>query len=142
MNIQSTLIDENIVRTADIVSAYVSNNVVEADSVGDLIRSVHQALGDLGSTESEERPEPAVPIGKSIKPDYIVCLEDGKKLKMLKRYLRTHYDLSPEEYRAKWDLPPDYPLVSPNYSERRRELAKDIGLGTVGNPRRGRKKTT
>jgi len=120
MNIQSTLIDENIVRTADIVSAYVSNNVVEADSVGDLIRSVHQALGDLGSTESEERPEPAVPIGKSIKPDYIVCLEDGKKLKMLKRYLRTHYDLSPEEYRPKWYLPPDYPLVSPNYSERRR----------------------
>lgn len=120
-----------ITLTSDIVAAHVSNNNVDVDSVPDLITNVYHALSALGedSEKEEERPEPAVSIRASVKPDYIVCLEDGKKLKMLKRYLRTNYDMTPEEYRARWNLPPDYPMVAPNYAEKRRDLAKKIGLG-------------
>jgi len=120
--------------SADIVASYVSHNSASATSVAELIRTVHQALATLGETAAPvaapaERAKPAVPISKSIQNDFIVCLEDGKKLKMLKRYLRAQYDLSPEEYRRKWGLPPDYPMVAPAYAVRRSEFAKQIGLG-------------
>lgn len=120
-----------ITLTSDIVAAHLSNNNVDVDAVPDLITNVYGALSNLGEAApaEEERPEPAVSIRASIKPDYIVCLEDGKKLKMLKRYLRTNYDMTPEEYRARWGLPADYPMVAPNYAEKRRDLAKKIGLG-------------
>jgi predicted transcriptional regulator len=120
-----------ITLTSDIVSAHLSNNSVPVDAVPGLITSVYSALAKLGeSAEPEEaRPTPAVSIRASVKPDYLVCLEDGKKLTMLKRYLRTNYNMSPEEYRARWNLPADYPMVAPNYAEKRRELAKNIGLG-------------
>ncbi len=122
--------------TADIVSAHVSNNVVPVEDLGVLIRNVHHALSGLGDGDaaSETRPEPAVAVRSSVKPDYIVCLEDGRKLKMMKRHLMTHYRLTPEQYRAKWGLPADYPMVAPNYAEQRRTLAKQSGLGTK--PRR------
>ena len=131
-----------ITLTSDIVAAHVSNNNVEVDDVPALITKVHAALAGLdnGAQVEEETPEPAVSIRASVKPDYIVCLEDGKKLKMLKRYLRTNYDMSPEEYRARWNLPSDYPMVAPNYAEKRRELAKKIGLGRKPGQKRGRKK--
>lgn len=119
--------------TADIVAAHVSNNNVAVSDIPLIIRSVHDALSNLGNNaEAEVRQEPAVSIRASVKPDYIVCLEDGKKLKMLRRHLMTHYDMTPEEYRAKWGLSSDYPMVAPNYAEKRRELAKAIGLGTKG----------
>jgi predicted transcriptional regulator len=111
-----------------IVSAYVANNNVPPSELPDLIRTVHEALMNPGEA-APERPEPAVPIKKSIRPDYIVCLEDGKKLKMLKRHLRTSFGLSPDEYRTKWALPSDYPMVAPKYAKTRSELAKKIGLG-------------
>lgn len=117
---------------AEIVSAYVSRNTVPADAVPELIRSVCQALEGLGHpavSAAEERPKPAVPIGKSVQHDFIVCLEDGKKLKMLKRYLRSRYNLSPEDYRRRWGLPADYPMVAPAYAARRSDFAKQIGLG-------------
>ncbi|MXP32806.1 MucR family transcriptional regulator [Parerythrobacter jejuensis] len=131
-----------ITLTSDIVAAHVSNNDVDVDAVPSLITNVYGALAGLGQDEepAETRPDPAVSIRASIKPDYIVCLEDGKKLKMLKRYLRTNYDMSPEEYRARWELPADYPMVAPNYAEKRRELAKKIGLGRKPGQKRGRKK--
>ena len=131
-----------ITLTSDIVAAHLSNNNVDVDAVPTLITNVYQALAGLGkeAAAEEPRPEPAVAIRSSIKPDYIVCLEDGKKLKMLKRYLRTNYDMTPEEYRARWGLPADYPMVAPNYAERRRELAKKIGLGRKPGQKRGRKK--
>jgi predicted transcriptional regulator len=121
-----------ITLTADIVSAHVSNNSVAVNDVPGLIQNIHSALSQLGTTtpEPEVKQEPAVSVRASIKPDYIVCLEDGKKLKMLKRHLMTHYNLTPEQYRAKWNLPADYPMVAPNYAEQRRTLAKKIGLGT------------
>jgi len=121
-----------IALTADIVSAHVSNNNVTVTDLPLLIQNVHGALNGLGDAlvEPEVRPEPAVSIRSSIKPDYVVCLEDGKKLKMLKRHLMTHYNLTPDQYRAKWNLPSDYPMVAPNYAEQRRTLAKKIGLGT------------
>lgn len=121
-----------ITLTADIVSAHVSNNSVAVSDLPLLIKNVHTALNSLGDTmvEPEVKQEPAVSIRSSIKPDYVVCLEDGKKLKMLKRHLMTHYQMSPDQYRAKWNLPPDYPMVAPNYAEQRRSLAKQIGLGT------------
>jgi predicted transcriptional regulator len=121
-----------ITLTADIVSAHVSNNSVAVSDVPGLIQNIHSALSQLGTTapEPEVKQEPAVSVRASIKPDYIVCLEDGKKLKMLKRHLMTHYNLTPEQYRAKWNLPADYPMVAPNYAEQRRSLAKKIGLGT------------
>jgi len=121
-----------IALTADIVSAHVSNNSVAVSDVPLLIQNVHNALSGLGDdlVEPEVKQEPAVSIRSSIKPDYIVCLEDGKKLKMLKRHLMTHYQMTPEQYRTKWNLPADYPMVAPNYAEQRRSLAKKIGLGT------------
>ena len=121
-----------ITLTADIVSAHVSNNSVAVNDLPQLIQNVHNALSGLGTAapEPEARPEPAVSVRASVKPDYIVCLEDGKKLKMLKRHLMTHYQMTPEQYRAKWNLPADYPMVAPNYAEQRRSLAKKIGLGT------------
>ena len=131
-----------ITLTSDIVAAHVSNNNVDVSEVPELITAVYGALAGLGGEEAEEEtpPEPAVSIRSSVKPDYIVCLEDGKKLKMLKRYLRTNYDMTPEEYRARWNLPADYPMVAPNYAEKRRELAKKIGLGRKPGQKRGRKK--
>ncbi len=126
-------IDETLVTlTADIVAAHVSNNSVSVSDLPTLIANVHGALAGLGrvAAEPEVKQEPAVSIRASVKPDYIVCLEDGKKLKMLKRHLMTHYQMTPEQYRAKWNLPADYPMVAPNYAEQRRSLAKKIGLGT------------
>jgi predicted transcriptional regulator len=134
-----------ITLTSDIVAAHVSNNDVNVADLPSLITNVYTALANLGEkVEVEEpKPQPAVAIRNSVKPDYIVCLEDGKKLKMLKRYLRTNYDMTPEEYRARWGLAADYPMVAPNYAEKRRELAKKIGLGrkpgTVVRPRRAKK---
>jgi predicted transcriptional regulator len=127
-DIQETL----ITLTADIVAAHVSNNSVAVSDLPVLIQNVHGALTGLGRAvaEPEVKQEPAVSIRSSVKPDYIVCLEDGKKLKMLKRHLMTHYQMTPEQYRAKWNLPADYPMVAPNYAEQRRTLAKKIGLGT------------
>lgn len=121
-----------IALTADIVAAVVGNNTIDIAEIPALIRSVHGALAGLGSKAEApvQRAEPAVPVRSSVKPDYIVCLEDGRKLKMLKRHLMTHYSLTPEQYRAKWNLPADYPMVAPNYAEQRRTLAKQIGLGT------------
>ena len=120
--------------TADIVSAHVSNNSVQSTELPGLIQSVYSSLAGLGGavTVVEEKPVPAVSIRSSVKPDYITCLEDGKKLKMLKRHLMTHYGMTPEDYRAKWGLPADYPMVAPNYAAQRRDLAKKIGLGTKG----------
>ncbi len=119
-----------ITLTSDIVAAHVSNNSVAVSDIPLIIRSVHEALNSLTETESQEEPqEPAVSVRASIKPDYIVCLEDGKKLKMLKRHLMTHYGMTPDDYRRKWNLPSDYPMVAPNYAEQRRKLAKAIGLG-------------
>ena len=127
-NLNETL----ITLTADIVSAHVSNNSVAVNDLPVLIQHVHTALSQLGARAEEPaaKPEPAVSIRSSIKPDYIVCLEDGKKLKMLKRHLMTHYQMTPDEYRQKWGLNADYPMVAPNYAEQRRTLAKKIGLGT------------
>ena len=124
--------------TADIVSSHVSNNTVAVSDLPKLIENVFVTLSQLSldGQEEETKQEPAVSIRASIKPDYIVCLEDGKKLKMLKRHLMTHYNMTPEEYRAKWGLAADYPMVAPNYAAQRRQLAKKIGLGT--NRRRGK----
>ena len=122
-----------ITLTADIVAAHVSNNSVAVNDLPSLISNVHGALAALGGpapAAPEVKQEPAVSIRASIKPDYIVCLEDGKKLKMLKRHLMTHYQMTPDQYRAKWGLAADYPMVAPNYAEQRRTLAKSIGLGT------------
>lgn len=131
-----------ITLTSDIVAAHVSNNSVSVDDVPALISNVYGALAGLGQAVvvEEKMPEPAVTVRASIKPDYIVCLEDGKKLKMLKRHLMTHYNLTPDQYRARWNLPADYPMVAPNYAEKRRELAKKIGLGRKPGVKRGRKK--
>ncbi len=124
--------DELLRLGADIVSAYVSRNAVAADAVPDIIRTVYQALTGLGHgalAPVEERPKAAVPIGRSVQHEFIVCLEDGKKLKMLKRYLRSRYDMSPDDYRRRWGLQPDYPMVAPAYAARRSDFAKKIGLG-------------
>ncbi len=118
--------------TAKIVAAHVANNSVPVADIPDLIHSVHQSLTGVGAPKEvvEEKPTPAVPLKKSVTPDYLICLEDGKKLKMLKRHLKTAYNMTPEEYREKWGLSPDYPMVAPNYAEHRSSLAKKIGLGT------------
>lgn len=121
-----------ITLTADIVSAHVSNNEVSPADLPALIRGVHDALSGLGAPPApvpEVTPEPAVPVRASVKPDYIVCLEDGKKLKMLKRYLMSRYQMTPDQYRQRWNLPSDYPMVAPNYADQRRTLAQKIGLG-------------
>lgn len=115
--------------TAEIVSAHVANNAVRATDLPQLIHDVHRALADLGGGTSPVS-RPAVPVKQSVLPDYIVCLEDGKKLKMLRRHLKTAYGLTPEQYRERWRLPPDYPMVAPNYAKIRSRLAKKIGLGT------------
>ncbi len=132
MEDQDNLNETLITLTADVVSAHVSNNSVAVSDLPQLIHNVHNALSDLSGQKEEPQPkqEPAVSIRSSIKPDYIVCLEDGKKLKMLKRHLMTHYNMTPDEYRQKWGLNSDYPMVAPNYAEQRRTLAKKIGLGT------------
>ncbi|MCX2722240.1 MucR family transcriptional regulator [Roseibium salinum] len=126
-------VDANLIDlTADIVSAYVSNNTVASTDLPSLINEVYGALQRTATASSEPEPEPlkpAVPVKKSVMPDYIICLEDGKKFKSLKRHLRTHYNMTPEEYREKWDLGADYPMVAPNYAAARSELAKKMGLG-------------
>ena len=124
--------DTLLTLTADIVAAHVSNNSVAVNDLPTLIQNVHGALNGIAQQGAapEPRPEPRVPIRSSIKPDYIVCLEDGKRLKMLKRHLMNHYNMTPDQYRQKWGLSPDYPMVAPNYAEQRRTLAKSIGLGT------------
>jgi predicted transcriptional regulator len=127
-----TSADDLLQLSADIVSAYVARNSVTAESVPDLIRTVHNALSNLSgdvAPVAEERPKAAVPIGRSVQHDYIVCLEDGKRLKMLKRYLRSRFNLSPDDYRRRWGLPADYPMVAPAYAARRSDFAKKIGLG-------------
>lgn len=127
--------------SADIVAAYVAQNTLAPTGIPDLIRSVYDALSNLGQApqvpRSTEKQKPAVPVSKSVHEDYIVCLEDGKRLKMLKRYLRSRYDMSPEEYRRKWSLPPDYPMVAPAYAARRSDFAKQIGLGRGVRRRKG-----
>ena len=119
--------------TSEVVSAYVSNNIVPVEQLGPLIRDVHGALanttGDPQALDPKEKQKPAVPIKKSLTHDYLICLEDGKQFKSLKRHLKTHYDLTPEQYREKWGLPADYPMVAPAYAEARSKLAKDMGLG-------------
>ena len=118
--------------TTEIVAAHVSNNTVALGELPTLIEQVYRSLTNVGVEPApvEERPQPAVPIKKSVTPEYIVCLEDGKKLKMLKRHLKTAYNMTPEEYRDRWGLPADYPMVAPNYARQRSSLAKQIGLGT------------
>ena len=130
-NLEFEMKETLITLTSDIVAAHVSNNDVAVGDLPGLITNVYSALAGLGEAAPvvENRPEPAVSVRSSVKPDYIVCLEDGKKLKMLKRYLRTNYNMTPEEYRARWGLPADYSMVAPNYAETRRDLAKKIGLG-------------
>ncbi len=126
---------EIIEMTADIVSAYVGNNSVSSSDLPNLIQSVHRALSAVtsGAMEVVAAPkEPAVPLKRSITPDYLICLEDGRKFKSLKRHLRTKYDMSPDEYRSKWGLPKDYPMVAPNYAKARSDLAKQMGLGQGG----------
>ncbi|MEO6093221.1 MAG: MucR family transcriptional regulator [Novosphingobium sp.] len=138
---QNDMNETLITLTSDIVAAHVSNNDVGVNDLAALITNVYGALAGLGqpAVVVEAAPEPAVSIRSSVKPDYIVCLEDGKKLKMLKRHLMTHYNLTPDQYRQRWNLAPDYPMVAPNYAEKRRELAKSIGLGRKPGARRGRK---
>jgi predicted transcriptional regulator len=124
--------DDILKLASEIVAAYVSNNPIPVSEVPAMIKSVHSTLGGLaGATQPEISTalKPVVPVKRSVHPDYIVCLEDGKKLKMLKRYLRSNYNMTPEEYRAKWGLPADYPMVAPNYAAQRSEFAKRIGLG-------------
>jgi predicted transcriptional regulator len=137
---QSEMSETLITLTSDIVAAHVSNNSVSVGDVPALITNVYTALASLGQAAPapESRPEPAVSVRSSVKPDHIVCLEDGKKLKMLKRHLMTHYNLTPDQYRQRWGLPADYPMVAPNYAEKRRELAKKIGLGRKPGAKRGR----
>ncbi len=129
---------ELIDMTAEIVSAYIGNNSIAPDEIAGLINKVFVALAGVHGSEAAplEKPEPAVPIRKSITPDHLVCLEDGKKFKSLKRHLRTHYNLTPEQYREKWGLPRDYPMVAPNYAQARSRLAKKMGLGQNGRRRR------
>ena len=124
---------------ADIVSAYVSHNSVRSGDLPSLINDVHQALLRVGNGTVEapaEAPKPAIPVKKSVTPDYIICLEDGKRFKSLKRHLRTQYDMTPEQYRERWGLPADYPMVAPNYAKARSELAKEMGLGQQRRRRR------
>ena len=132
-------VSELLTLTADIVASHVSNNGVPVSELPQLIQQVYGTLAALGQEQTPvaERPQPAVSIRKSITPDYIISLEDGKKLKMLKRHLKTAYNMTPEQYRERWGLAPDYPMVAPRYAEQRRELAKKIGLGTSRSRRRG-----
>ena len=135
---EATQLTDILPLASDIVAAHLSNNKVPSGELPELIRSVVEALAAASAGEHAPTPrsDPAVSIKKSITPDYIVCLEDGKKLKMLKRHLRTAYNLTPDAYRTRWNLPSDYPMVAPNYAKKRSSLAKKIGLGTK--PRRRR----
>ena len=139
--IEQDLSETLITLTSDIVAAHVSNNNVNLDDVPALIQKVYGALAGLGAApQAEVKPEPAVSVRASVKNDHIVCLEDGKKMKMLKRHLMTDHGLTPAEYRTRWGLPADYPMVAPDYAEKRRALAKEIGLGRKPGQRRGRRK--
>ena len=120
---------ELIAWTADIVASHVQNNSVAIGDLPQLIKTVHESLAGLSGDSPAEKPQPAVSVRRSVTPDYIVCLEDGRKLKMLKRHLATAYGMTPEDYREKWGLPADYPMVAPNYAKQRSSLAKKIGLG-------------
>ena len=129
-NSENDMSEMLITLTADIVTAHVANNNVDGETLPGLITDVYGALAGLGETaKTEEPPEPAVSVRSSVKNDHIVCLEDGKKMKMLKRHLMTDHGMTPDEYRARWNLPADYPMVAPDYAEKRRDLAKKIGLG-------------
>ena len=127
--------------TADVVAAYVGNNPLGTNDLPGVINAIHASLADLNRDGgSAKPPKPAVPIRRSVTPEFIICLEDGKKLKMLKRHLRTSFNLTPDEYRARWQLGPDYPMVAPNYAKRRSEFAKKIGLGQKARRKRGAKR--
>lgn len=141
-NIETDMTETLITLTSDIVAAHVSNNNVEVSDVPALITTVYQALASLdgGAPKAEERPEPAVSVRASVKKDHLVCLEDGKKMKMLKRHLMTEHGMTPDEYRARWGLGADYPMVAPDYAETRRDLAVKIGLGRKPGQKRGRRK--
>jgi predicted transcriptional regulator len=137
--------DDAIVRvTGKIITAYVTNNRIDRQRIGELIQSVRSSLSAMANGETGaatgESARPAVPIKRSVTPDYLICLEDGARLKMLKRHLRTHYGLSPQEYREKWGLSPDYPMVAPNYAAKRSELARQIGLGGQAPTRRRKRR--
>lgn len=124
--------DPRMLRLTSMISAaYLSNNSIQAQNVADVIGSVHAALSSVGQNgrQDDPAPEPAVPVRRSITPDYLICLEDGRKLKMLKRYLKARFDMTPEEYRERWGLPPDYPMVAPNYAALRSDFARKMGLG-------------
>ena len=124
-------LSEMLELTTEIVAAHVGNNPVPASELPTLIQDVYKTLASVGTVQTpSEKLKPAVPVKRSVFPDYIVCLEDGKKLKMLKRHLKTSYNMTPEEYRERWGLPPEYPMVAPNYAKHRSALAKEIGLGT------------
>ena len=142
LDLENEMNETLITLTSDIVAAHVSNNDVGVSDVPTLITSVYSALSGLGGEMASDspRPEPAVSVRSSIKKDHIVCLDCGKKMKMLKRHLSTEHDMTPEEYKARWELPADYPLVAPAYAETRRDLAKKIGLGRKPGTGRGRKK--
>ena len=132
--------EELLALTSEIVAAHVSNNTVTVADLPSLIEQVHKTLSVIGgaSEPAANRPTPAVPIRKSVTPDFIICLDDGKKLKMLKRHLKTAYNMTPDEYRERWNLPSDYPMVAPNYAKQRSKLAKAIGLGTQQRKRKKR----
>jgi predicted transcriptional regulator len=135
--------DDLLKFASDIVAAYVSNNPIPVSEIPHMIKSIHSTLGGLSSGipgDVATTQKPAVPVKKSITPEYVICLEDGKKLKMLKRYLRSRYGLSPEDYRAKWGLPADYPMVAPNYAAQRSEFAKKIGLGRTAPGKKARRR--
>ncbi len=142
-NFESDLTETLITLTSDIVAAHVSNNSVSVEEVPTLISNVYSALSGLeGAGVAEEaRPDPAVSVRASVKKDHIICLDCGKKMKMLKRHLSTEHGMTPDEYRQRWELPSDYPMVAPEYAETRRDLAKKIGLGRKPGQKRGRKKT-
>lgn len=133
---KSTITEEDMLHmTTDMVSAYLGNNMLQAAQIPDVIKTVYSSLQEIskaGAGGEKEAQKPAVAIRRSVTPDFIICLEDGKKLKMLKRHLRTTYNLTPDEYRAKWGLSPDYPMVAPNYAKQRSDFAKSIGLGRKG----------
>ncbi len=138
---ESTSHTEIMTLTTEIVAAHVANNSVAVADLPDLIQQVFRSLTNAGDGGAEPpRPQPAVSVRRSVRPDYIVCLEDGKKLKMLKRHLKTAFNMTPAEYRERWDLPSDYPMVAPNYSEQRSKLAKQIGLGTRPRKRKRKRK--
>lgn len=141
-NFETDMNETLITLTSDIVAAHVSNNSVSVEDVPTLITNIYTALAGLGggSTPEETRPDPAVSVRASVKKDHLVCLDCGKKMKMLKRHLTTEHEMTPDEYRARWDLSKDYPMVASDYAETRRDLAKKIGLGRKPGQKRGRKK--